>query len=220
MTTPYLWHRLAIYVIAMFQNTNDVHFNAKSPGLGPSPVGLAGKGTDRAIFSRIALPLGRGVSAGVLLSHEASQFDASPQANLEPPSSFIGKQSGDHREVFGVAWQPNKRMLFGFRGLLNNDLERRTDFAGTTEGMARTEEFRFGASVSTWKGAPIDTGTTRFERTNAVNATHALSCHPNLGFDGPRGAFSASFKAAFWLSYNSLLPRWPLPAGGPPCLPL
>src|SRR5579864_1482433 len=34
LTTPYLWRRLVVYVIAMGQDTNDVRFKAKSPGLG------------------------------------------------------------------------------------------------------------------------------------------------------------------------------------------
>src|SRR5262245_54891960 len=33
-TTPPLWHQLAIYVIAMTQETNNVKFNASAPGLG------------------------------------------------------------------------------------------------------------------------------------------------------------------------------------------
>lgn len=65
-----------------FQDTNDVRFSAKSPGLGPSPVPLLGKGSDHAIFSKIAMPLGEGVSVGVLLSHETSQFYAVPSELL------------------------------------------------------------------------------------------------------------------------------------------
>jgi hypothetical protein len=46
------------------------------------------------------------------------------------------------RATFGVAWQPNKRLLFGFRALFNNDLERRTDATGTVEGLARSVELK------------------------------------------------------------------------------
>ena len=74
-------------------------------------------------------------------------------------------------------------MLFGFRGLLNNDLERRTDPAGTTEGMARTAEYRLGGSISPWGGALVDVGGTRLERRNALAATHTIVYHPNLGFE-------------------------------------
>ncbi len=183
MTTPYLWHRLAIYVIAMFQDTNNVRFDARSPGLGSAPVALSGKGSDRALFSKIAMPIAKGVSAGVLLSHETSQFDATPQANLGTNEFVHWETKWRPSGGFGVAWQPNKKLLFGFRGLLNNDLERRTDSAGTTQGEAHTKEFRFGASVSPWKGALLDAGTTRFERTNALAAAHVLFYHPNLGFE-------------------------------------
>src|SRR5215467_12890537 len=60
MTTPTLWHGLAVYAIAMFQNTNNVHFNGRSQGLGASPVPLVGKGSDNALFIKAAMPLGKG----------------------------------------------------------------------------------------------------------------------------------------------------------------
>ena len=133
-TSPALWHDLAIYVIGMFQETNDVRFNAKSPGLGSNPVPLIGTGSDHAFFAKIALPIGKGVSVGVLLSRETSQFDAAAQSN---PNQRVHYQTEWRPSGgFGVSWQPNKKLLFGFRGLLNNDLERRTDPAGVTEGMA------------------------------------------------------------------------------------
>jgi hypothetical protein len=184
LTTPALWHKLAVYVIAMFQDTNDVRFNAKSPGLGPAPVEAIGKGSDHAIFSKIALPLGKGVSVGVLLSHETSQFDATPESGLS------SQQLNVHYETewqpsggFGVAWQPKKRLLFGFRGLLNNDLERRTDSAGSSKGMARSAEYRMGASLAPWQGALLDVGATRMQRHNDLAATHSLVYHANLGFE-------------------------------------
>lgn len=199
LTTPALWHHLAIYVIAMFQDTNDVRFNAKSPGLGPSPVPVVGNGSDHAIFSKIALPLGKGFSIGVLLSHETSQFDATPAANLTEVVRYETKwrPSGG----FGVAWQPNKRMLFGFRGLFNNDLERRTDSAGTAEGIVHTQEYRMGVSVAPWKGALLDVGETRLQRRNALARTHSLVYHSNLGFE--QILFHARFTPRFGLDETS-----------------
>ena len=82
-----------------------------------------------------------------------------------------------------MAWQPQKRLLFGFRGLFNNDLEHRSDSAGSTQGLARSQEYRLGGSVSPWKGALLDAGVTRLERRNAVSATHTVFYHPNLGFE-------------------------------------
>ena len=181
LTTPPLWHRLAIYVIAMGQDTNEVRFKAKSPGLGPAAVPLIGKGSDNAVFSKIAMPLGKGFSAGVLLSHEISHFDATAQSN----SNQLVRYQTEWRPSggFGVAWQPNKKLLFGFRGLFNNDLERRTDSAGERHGEARTMEFRLGGSISPWKGALADAGVTRLERRNAIATTHTIVYHQNLGFE-------------------------------------
>lgn len=36
LNTPPLWHDLTIYAVAMYQNTNNIRFSAKSPGLGSS----------------------------------------------------------------------------------------------------------------------------------------------------------------------------------------
>jgi hypothetical protein len=181
LTSPSLWRNLTVYAIAMFQDTNDVRFSAKSPGLGPSPVPLIGKGSDHAFFAKAAMPLGKGVSVGVLLAHETSQFDATAQANSNQSVRYETewRPSGG----FGVAWQPRKKMLFGFRGLLNNDLERRTDPAGTTQGLARSSEYRLGGSISPWNGGWVDAGATRLERRNALAATHTVIYHPNLGFE-------------------------------------
>jgi hypothetical protein len=181
VTSPSLWHGLTFYVIAMFQGTNDVHLQIKSPGLGPAKVPVIGNGSDDAVFAKIAMPLGKGVSVGVLLSRETSRFDTMAEANPNQTVHYqtVWRPSGG----FGVAWQPHKRMLFGFRGLLNNDLERRTDPAGVAEGMAHTAEFRFGATASPWSGAWVDGGATRLERRNALNGTHTLVYHPNLGFE-------------------------------------
>ena len=180
-TTPALWHDLAIYLIAMSENTNEVHFKLKSPGLGPEATPVVGHGTDDALFSKIALPLGHGVSAGVLLSYETSHFDASSVAAPDNKVRYetFWRPSGG----FGVAWQPNKLWLFGLRALLNNDLERRTESAGTTEGLARSVELRLGGSVSPWEGALIDVGSTRLEKRNAIAGTHTVVYEPNVGFE-------------------------------------
>ena len=181
MTSPALWHKLTIYVVGMLQDTNEVRFNAKSPGFGANAVPLMGKGSDRAVFAKIAMPLGKGISVGVLLSRETSRFDAAEQANANVTVGYRTewRPSGG----FGVAWQPTKKLLFGFRGLLNNDLERRTDPAGVTEGTAHTKEFRLGGSVSPWDGALIDVGGTRIERKNGLTGSDNIAYHPNLGFE-------------------------------------
>lgn len=181
LTSPALWHRLAIYGIVMFQQGNDVRVSVRSPGLGPGATPVTGNGSDHAVFVKVAMPVGKGVSVGVLLSHETSQFDATSNAN--PGQGVHYETEWRPSGGFGVAWQPNKRLLFGFRGLLNNDQERRTDPSGVTQGMAHTYEFRLGGSVSPWKGALVDVGGTSVERKNAVNGTYAHVYHPNLGFE-------------------------------------
>ena len=180
-TTPSLWHDLAIYLIGMNQDTNDVHFNAKSPGLGPTPVAVQGHGTDHAAFSKIALPLGGGVSAGVLLSYETSFFDTASVAN--PTQKVHWETDWRPSGGFGVAWQPDPIALLGFRALLNNDHERRTDSAGLSEGNAHTMELRLGGSISPWTGALVDVGGTRLEKRNSLAGSHTVALHPNLGFE-------------------------------------
>jgi len=180
-TSPPLWHDLAIYLIAMTETTNEVQFNLKAPGLGPEATPVLGHGADNALFSKIALPLGYGVSAGILLSYERSHFDATSVATPQNTVRYetYWRPSGG----FGIAWQPSKRVLFGFRALLNNDLERVTDPAGTIEGLAHSAEYRLGVSVSPWAGALIDVGGTRLERTNENTGTHVLIYEPNVGFE-------------------------------------
>jgi hypothetical protein len=175
-TSPSLWNNLAIYLIAMTETTNNVQFKLKSPGLGPDPTPVVGHGTDNALFSKIALPVGHGV-----LSYERSHFDASATAapaNTVRYETFWRPSGG-----FGIAWQPSTRLLFGFRALLNNDLERRTDSHGTSEGIARSAELRLGGSLSPWEGALIDVGGTRLEKRNAIAGTHTVTYEPNVGFE-------------------------------------
>ena len=198
-TTRSLWHDLAVYLIAMTETTNDVRFKLKSPGLGPDSTPVVGHGTDNALFSKIALPVGQDVSAGVLLSYERSHFDASATAapdNTVRYETFWRPSGG-----FGVAWQPTKQLLFGFRALLNNDLERRTDSHGTSEGIARSAELRLGGSVSPWEGALIDVGGTRLEKRNAIAGTHTVIYEPNVGFE--QALFSRHLTLRFGVDETS-----------------
>jgi hypothetical protein len=178
-TSPSLWHDLAIYAIAMQQGTNDVKFLAKAQGLGPTAVPMVGKGNDEAVFVKVAMPLAYGLSAGVLLSHETSQFNATSAGGQPVKWETDWRPSGG----FGLAWQPDKAWLFGFRALYNNDFERRIDSSGVAEGMAQTTEYRLGGSYQPWKGGLIDIGATRIEKWNAIAGTHTVSYNPNLGFE-------------------------------------
>ncbi len=181
LTSPSLSHHLAIYAIVMYEEGGNVRFSAKSQGLGPNAVALIGKGSDQAIFSKIAMPLGKAFSIGILLAHETSHFDANVESG---PQQTVHYDTKWRPSVgLGATWQPRKAILFGFRSLLNSDLEHRTDAAGTVEGMARTTEFRLGSSIAPWKGALIDGGVTRLERRNDLAASHTVVFHPNLGFE-------------------------------------
>ena len=179
-TSPSLWHDLAIYAIAMQQGTNDVKLNAKAQGLGPAAVPFVGKGNDEAVFVKVAMPIAYGLSAGILLSHETSQFDGISSSGQGVKWETDWRPSGG----FGVAWQSDdKKWLVGFRALYNNDFERRIDFAGVVEGMAQTTEYRLGTSHQVWEGGLIDVGVTRLEKWNAIAGTHILMYQPNLGFE-------------------------------------
>lgn len=181
MTSPATWHRLTFYAITMVQNGNGIHLNVESPGLGPNAQPITGNGSDLGIFGKIAMPLGKGVSVGILVSHETSQFDATADAN--PASNIHYDSEWRPSGGLGVAWQPNKRLLFGTREMVNNDMEYRTDPAGTTHGEVRSTEFRLGASIAPWRGAWVDMGGTSLIRSNAQTETHGHFYHPNLGFE-------------------------------------
>jgi hypothetical protein len=181
-TTPPLWHGLAVYVIALAQHAETIHLLLSSPALGQSRP-MIGSGANQAFFTKIAAPLGHGVSAGVLLSYELSQFDAATTfADPDPVSVHYAtrwRPSGG----FGVAWQPSPRILVGTRAILNHDQEVRTDELGTTEGLARSYEFRLGLSVSPWTGGLLDAGATELWRRNGLTGATSTALHPNLGIE-------------------------------------
>jgi hypothetical protein len=178
-TTPPLWHQLAIYVIAMSQETNNVKFNASAPGLG-SGVPMTGKGVDEGFFTKIAMPLGNGFSAGIMLAHEVSRFDATSVAGQLTRWETEWRPSGG----FGVTWQSDdKKWLLGFRVILDNDLERRIAPGGVAEGLASSQEYRVGASYAVWQGGLLDIGTTHLEKRDEITGTSFARTFPNLGFE-------------------------------------
>jgi hypothetical protein len=199
INTPRLWHDLVIYAIVMSQDTDDVKFSAKSPGLGPAPVPLQGTGVDDALFIKAAMPLWDGVSAGVLFSHEKSHFDAT--AIGDPSQAVHWQTEWRPSGGFGVAWQPDKTWLFGFRALFNNDFERRIDSVSVSEGMATSAEYRLGASYAPWNGALIDVGATFLGKHNAIAHSESAVLNPNLGFE--QWLFDNQFAFRFGLDETS-----------------
>ena len=179
--TPSLWDDLSVYVIAMSQDARGVRFRDKSPGFGPTPVAVAGDGSDNAIFSKIAMPLGQGVSAGVLLAYETSKFDVAEVSAGNPQAHYQTqwRPSGG----FGIAWQPSKTTILGARALVNLDEERRTDSVATTQVLAQSREFRLGGSTAPWVGALVDLGWTHLERHNGLSGVSSKSDHPNIGIE-------------------------------------
>jgi len=181
-TTPQLWHGLSIYVIALGQHAENIHLLLSSPALGQSRP-MIGSGANQAFFTKIAAPLGHGVSAGVLLSYELSQFDAATTPADPDPVSVHYATRWRPSGGFGLAWQPIPRVLVGTRAILNHDHELRTDEFGTTEGLARSYEFRLGASVSPWPGGILDAGATELWRRNGLTGVTTTALHPNLGVE-------------------------------------
>jgi len=181
-TTPPLWHGLAVYVIALGQHAENIRLLLSSPALGQSRP-MVGSGANQALFTKIAAPLGHGLSAGVLLSYELSQFDAATTPADPDPVSVHYATRWRPSGGFGLAWQPIPRVLVGTRAILNHDQEVRTDEFGTTEGLARSYEFRLGVSVSPWPGGILDAGATELYRRNGLTGATSTALHPNLGIE-------------------------------------
>jgi hypothetical protein len=183
VTSPPLWHDLAIYVIALSQHAEGIHLSLSSPGLGPAARAMVGSGNNQALFTKAALPLGHGLSAGVLLSYELSQFNATTAADDPAPATVHYQTRWRPSGGFGVTWQPLARLLFGTRAILNHDEEVRSDAGGTSEGLARTYELRLGGSAVPWTGGIVDIGGTWLYRRNGIAGTTKRSLHPNLGVE-------------------------------------
>ena len=182
LTSPALWHGLAIYGIGLSEDTNRVHLKLKTPALGKAAVPMTGTGGDQAFFSKIAMPLGDGFSAGILLSYEHSHFDAATDSSAS--QRVLYKTEWRPSGGFGIAWQPDPKVMVGFRALFNNDMEHRLDVNGVeSSGLARTAEYRLGASYSPWEGALFDVGGTHLEKHNGLAGTTVDANRPNLGVE-------------------------------------
>jgi len=181
VTTPALWHGLAVYAIALSQNANDVYAMLKSPGLGVSPISTHGDGNDQALFVKAALPLNKQFSAGVLLSYERSQYSAAADNGT---GGFVRYQTGWLPSGgFGLTYQPVSRFLFGFRALFNQDMEKRIDNTSSVQGIASSQEYRVGVSAGLWKDALIDIGGNLRSRQNHIAGTSSSQVKPNIGFE-------------------------------------
>ncbi len=181
VTLPPLKHGITFYAIALSQNATNISTSLKLPGMGNVAVPMQGDGSNQALFVKMAMPLGKGFSFGLLLSYERTIFDA---VSAMDPAVYARYQtewlpSGG----FGFSWQPNKRILIGMRALFNNDNETIIDHTSISHGVNSTQEYRLGISVGAWKGALIDLGGNIRHRSNQIYNTSSTATEPNIGFE-------------------------------------
>ena len=193
-TTPTFWDDAALYVIAMSQHATNVRvWSATAPT--PSKPPSTGDGSNQAVFVKLAKPLGKGFSAGVLLSYELSQMTLLPDG---------GAPSIDYRTAWrpsggaGLTWTPTEWLLAGIRVLASHDQESRTVGIGTTgaaarSGLLRSYEYRAGVAVFPWTGAILDLGVAALDRRDGLADTATLKVAPTLGIE------QAILSKSLWL---------------------
>ncbi|GGB21138.1 hypothetical protein GCM10011511_51120 [Puia dinghuensis] len=181
VTLPPFKNGLTLYTIALSQYATNISTTLKHPGSGGLADAVHGDGNNQAVFVKAAMPLGKGFSAGLLLSYELSQFDSHSDKSV---GQYVNYQT---RWVpsggLGLTWQPSKRILVGFRALFNNDREQRSDNVGSSTGANNTQEYRLGMSVGLWEGALADVGGNVRHRSNQLYNTKNTATEPNLGFE-------------------------------------
>jgi hypothetical protein len=179
ITSPPLWHGLAIYALGLAQTATNIRLNLRDPTFGPDMLSTRGDGGDELVALRVAMPLGRGFSIGIQLTYEVSHFDALIDGGGAIRYQTQWRPSGG----LGIAWMPTPRILVGTRVILNHDWEQRFDDAGLKQGLYRNYEYRLGVSVSPWPGALIDAGGTVLDRANAIAGTESIVGGLNLGIE-------------------------------------
>lgn len=181
VTTPVLWHGMVVYLIALSQHAHDEIVSLRPGGSYLAPVPMRGDGCNQGVFAKVAMPLGKGWSAGILISYERSQFTAVYNTLFPQIVRYETKwlPSGG----FGISWQPVQQILFGVRALFNHDVEQKSDNLGLHEGLNLVHEYRAGASLSLWKDGLIDVGGNLRYRYNKITNTSATVSEPNLGIE-------------------------------------
>lgn len=190
ITTPSLWHGLTIYAIALSQNANNITSDLRLPVLGNNAIRTTGNGSNQAVFVKSAMPITSKLSAGVLLSYERSQFDAT---DMSDNTKFVKYHtnwlpSGG----FGLSYQVLTKLLVGVRALFNNDEEVRMDNMNTVSGKASSQEYRVGASANIWKNAIFDAGLNLRQTHNNIRNAFTSVIEPNIGFE-----------QSFWQKHSS-----------------
>jgi len=75
---------LTIFALALSQYASNISTTLKSPGFGNSALPVHGDGNNQSIFAKAAMPIGKKISIGILVSYERSQFNG--VADLSPLS--------------------------------------------------------------------------------------------------------------------------------------
>jgi hypothetical protein len=176
-TTPTFWDGAAFYVIALGQQGNGVRvwdFTAPSPSKPPSIGDLS----DTSVFVKMARPLGKAWSVGVMGAFELSQATLLPDDGAPPirfHTSYLPSGGA------GVHWHPDSHWQAGVRVILNHDQETRTQGPASKTGVLRSYEYRLGAAWSPWKGTLLDVGGDALDRSNGVEGTSTFDVHPTVG---------------------------------------
>ena len=188
-TTPAFWDDAALYVIAMSQHATNLRVWSMTDASASKPPST-GNGSNQGVFVKLAKPLGRGFSAGILLSYELSQMTLLPDS---------GGAAIDYRTAWrpsggaGLSWTPAEWILAGIRVLASHDQETRTDGVGTKSGLLRGYEYRAGVAVFPWSGGVIDVGAAALDRHDALAATSSFKVAPTVGVE------QAIVSKRFWL---------------------
>jgi hypothetical protein len=178
-TTPRFWRDMALYVIALSQHGTGLRVWTETPAAPGKPPSL-GDGSNQAVFLKLAMPITRTVSAGILLSYELSNMTLLPDGGAAPIRfETAWRPSGGA----GVTWAPAKWLLTGVRVILGHDEETRTQGTSVKTGLLRSYEYRAGAAFMLWPGGVLDGGVAILDRYDGVADNKTLKVGPTVGIE-------------------------------------
>jgi hypothetical protein len=176
-TSPKFWDDAALYLIALSQHGTGLHvwtLTPAAPGKPPS----TGDGSNQAVFLKLAKPITKTVSVGILLSYELSQMTLIPDAGGAPIRFETSwRPSGGA----GLTWKPTSWLLTGVRVILGHDEETRAQGAAVKSGFLRSYEYRAGVSLMLWPGGVLDGGVAVLDRYNGIEDSKLLKAAPTVG---------------------------------------
>jgi len=178
-TSPRFWDDAALYLIALSQHGSDLRvwtLTPAAPGKPPS----TGDGSNQAVFLKLAKPLTKTLSLGILLSYELSQMTLVPDHGGAPIRFETSwRPSGGA----GLTWRAAPWLLTGVRVILGHDEETRTQGSAVKTGFLRSYEYRAGASLMLWPGGVLDGGVAVLDRNNGLEGTKSLAAGPTVGVE-------------------------------------